>query len=122
MGSPAWIRWRGSVVLPLGLALLLVLGLATSGHAGKGAVLPGKPPISILPLGDSITLGVSNGLPGGQTPGGYRSPLDSMLSDEQIPHTFLGTSTANSSPTLMLRDEVHHEGHPGYRVSQVTTD
>src|SRR3954471_2629653 len=78
--------------------------------------------VRVLPLGDSITLGVSDGMPRRASPGGYRSPLDSLLQKARIPHVFVGTMTINPSPTLMARGDTHHEGHNRYRVDQVSAD
>jgi lysophospholipase L1-like esterase len=117
MGSPA-VRTRLLIALPLLLSFLAALVLAAPSQAADRLTKP----VRILPLGDSITFGLSTGMPGDRSPGGYRSTLDGLLSNARIPHTFLGTMTANSSPTLMLRGEDRHEGHSGYRVDQVTTD
>lgn len=57
--------------------------------------------LAIMPLGDSITLGVgsASGL-------GYRGPLDGML----VAHRWVGSQGA--APWL-------HEGHSGWRIDQV---
>src|SRR4051794_38946789 len=75
--------------------------------------------LRIWPLGDSITLGYS--VPQ-NSPGGYRTPLDQILSQSRIAHHFLGMAWGNSSPTLDVSDQAHHDGHGGYRVDQIRRD
>ena len=70
------------------------------------------------PLGDSITYGAS----AQPAPGGYRTSLDQMLTRAGIDHQFVGSWTANSSPTLDLENENHHDGHGGYRIDQIRRD
>src|SRR4051812_870465 len=54
-------------------------------------------PIDVYPLGDSITFGLT---PDANTPGGYRSALDAALTQAQVAHRLIGSSTLNASPTL----------------------
>ena len=82
-----------------------------------GAVL-GPATARIWPLGDSITFGAS----AQPAPGGYRTSLDQMLTRAGIDHQFVGSWTANSSPTLDLEKENRHDGHGGYRVDQIRRD
>ena len=74
--------------------------------------------VQIWPVGDSITMGASTQ----PSPGGYRTSLDQMLTRAGIAHQFVGSWTANSSPTLDLEKENHHDGHGGYRVDQIRHD
>jgi lysophospholipase L1-like esterase len=119
MGIPAGARRRVAVGLPTALLLVLAVILA-----GPGGAVPSwtRAPYRILPLGDSITYGVSTRTPTGSVPGGYRQPLDSLLGKEHVPHAFVGSMTANSGPVLDARGQGHHEGHPGYRIDQVAAD
>jgi lysophospholipase L1-like esterase len=73
----------------------------------------------IWPLGDSITVGASAPQ---HAPGGYRTGLDQLLGEAGVAHHFVGTWSANSSPTLDLQDQARHDGHGGYRVDQVRRD
>jgi lysophospholipase L1-like esterase len=79
----------------------------------------GPEPVRVWPLGDSITLGASWPR---SAPGGYRTGLDEILTHDGYVHAFVGTSTANSSPTLDADDAQAHDGHGGYRVDQVLRD
>lgn len=85
--------------------------------------LPTGAPVStnlrIWPLGDSITLGISSPQ---HSPGGYRTALDQILSQSHIGHRFLGMAQGNSSPTLDMNGQAHHDGHGGYRVDQIRLD
>jgi autotransporter-associated beta strand protein len=71
-------------------------------------------PIRILPLGDSITYGAG----GDANLGGYRSPLYTALTAAGYQVNFIGTSTENSS----LMEQPHHEGHPGWVISQIASN
>jgi len=101
----------------------------TAGHAPVHAAGPAAAPpalprwlagstVKIWPLGDSITFGAS----AQPAPGGYRTSLDQMLTRAGIDHQFVGSWTANSSPTLDLEKENRHDGHGGYRVDQIRRD
>jgi lysophospholipase L1-like esterase len=63
----------------------------------------------ILPFGDSITFG-TNG-----TNAGYRGPLGNLLSAHGFAYQFVGVATDN--PGKLPKDQVHHEGHPGYIIT-----
>jgi len=60
----------------------------------------------IMPLGDSITRGVT----GSSTPGGYRDDLQNLLSDEYVSYDFVGSQSDGSG------FDSHHEGHEGATV------
>jgi lysophospholipase L1-like esterase len=92
------------------LAALLVLAGTLDASAGSA-------PLRIYALGDSITYGSS--YPTG-APGGYRDPLNALLDTLDVPHTFVGTANGNPSPALTQAGQDRHDGHPGYRVDQVT--
>ena len=93
-------------------------GLAPARAAGRPAGVLGPSTPKIWPLGDSITFGAS----AQPAPGGYRTSLDQMLTRAGVNHQFVGSWTANSSPTLDLENENHHDGHGGYRVDQIRRD
>jgi lysophospholipase L1-like esterase len=90
---------------------------AAAGAAFPARSQPGAP--RIWPLGDSITLGASWPT---WSPGGYRTGLDQILTHDGVLHTFVGTSTFNSSLSLDADGQVWHDGHAGYRIDQVMTD
>ena len=68
--------------------------------------------LKITPMGDSITQGNSNG--------GYRAPLYTLLSNGGYTTQFVGTSNANpgSLPTSPV-NQTYHEGHSGWRIDQI---
>jgi lysophospholipase L1-like esterase len=101
--------------------LLVVVAalVATAAGVGHAGAAPAAGPLRIWPLGDSITIGLSAPQ---SAPGGYRTALDQLLDQSGTDHRFVGTWAANSSPTLDLHDQAHHDGHSGYRVDQVRRD
>ena len=72
-----------------------------------------QPPLSalgaIMPMGDSITLGVP-------LAGGYRDPLFTLLSNRGDTFTFVGSLTDYATSTLTAAGQTHHEGHSGYVI------
>lgn len=75
------------------------------------SVSPGgdRRPVTVMPLGDSITEGV-------WVPGGYRSDLwQLMVADGYAPH-FVGS---RSGGPAQLGDHAH-EGHSGWRIDQLS--
>lgn len=101
------------------------LALVTAALAGvavgllPAAASPASSSLQIWPLGDSITLGTSAPQ---NSPGGYRTALDQILSQAGVGHHFVGMAKDNSSPTLDVNDQARHDGHGGYRVDQVRRD
>ena len=93
-------------------------GVRALGTRTPGPRILGTSTLRVWPLGDSITFGAS----AQPAPGGYRTPLDQMLTRAGIDHQFVGSWTANSSPTLDLEKENRHDGHGGYRVDQIRRD
>jgi hypothetical protein len=75
--------------------------------------------VRVYPLGDSITFGNTYQA---NTPGGYRGPLDALLTASGLDHEFVGAVADNSSPVLDAEGQAHHDGHPGYRIDQDATD
>ena len=71
---------------------------------------------NVMPLGDSITVGVGD--PRG---GGYRDPLYTQLTNAG--HTFQFVGTLSSSPTELLTSagQQNHEGHGGYVIEAGTS-
>jgi len=94
----------------------LAIGLDPAGSAARAS---GAPTLSVYPLGDSITYGLSG--PDASTPGGYRGYLASDLSTLNIQVSYQGTSTANPPVSADL-NSFRHDGHPGFRIDQVETD
>lgn len=69
--------------------------------------------IKILPLGASVTAGWLG------TNAGYRGYLHTMLDKAGVAHQFVGSQT--SFPGSLPANETHHEGHPGFRIDQITS-
>ncbi|HEX9974520.1 MAG TPA: hypothetical protein VGD14_20800, partial [bacterium] len=63
----------------------------------------------IMPLGDSITKGVT----GSSAPGGYRDDLQNMLSDESVVYDFVGSQSTGSG------FDPNHEGHDAATVEYI---
>ncbi|MFJ8691919.1 GDSL-type esterase/lipase family protein [Streptomyces roseolilacinus] len=79
--------------------------------------LPGEPPpphdelkkLAVMPLGDSITLGVGSG-----TRTGYRPALAQMLAQDAPDVRFVGS--------MQDADGTRHEGHSGWRIDQISAN
>lgn len=69
------------------------------------------PPVRILPLGDSITYGMS-------VDGGYRWPLYQLLTNAGYTVDFTGTQMGNS---VVGPPDPDHEGHPGWSIAQISS-
>jgi len=68
---------------------------------------------TIMPMGDSITLGVP-------VAGGYRDPLYTLLTGRGDTFTFVGSQTGYATDTLTTAGQAHHEGHSGYVITNGT--
>jgi hypothetical protein len=99
------ISRRTRTSTPVAFVILLFCGAAVQAD-----------PITIMPLGASITSG------SGGTPGGYRDRLYTDLQNAGYSFTFVGSSTENPSTLLTQAGQTHHEGHPGYRIDQVANN
>ena len=72
-----------------------------------------SPTLRIMPLGDSITYGQ------GWNGGGYRAALREKLVAAGYDVDYVGTQTANPG-SLSAGGDVQHEGHPGWKIAQLT--
>ena len=88
---------------------------ATAAPVTTLAVTP-RPPLVILPLGDSITLGAS--VPA-WIPGGYRAPLFTLLTTAGYPIQFVGSDSNNPAAALTAAGNSAHEGHGSYTTSNL---
>jgi hypothetical protein len=102
------ISCRTRTTTPVAFVILLIWGAAAEAQ------------LTIMPLGDSITVG--NTLGPGVVPGGYRDRLYSDLHDAGYSFSFVGTSTENPSRLLSQAGQTHHEGHHGYTISQIANN
>jgi len=81
--------------------------------------VPAIRPLTILPLGDSITWGYT---PNAPLTGGYRARLyKDFAAHGQTVH-FVGSIVDVYSKYLTGVHEDHHEGHGGYRIDQITAN
>ncbi len=85
------------------------------GWGGIGEALASSSPISILPLGDSITYGYS--VPA-VVPGGYRGTLYSDLTSAGYNVQLVGSLTDNPPPSLPAAAD-SHDGYKGYLIAGV---
>jgi hypothetical protein len=91
-----------------------------SGGSGTGGFdpCPASDPCKILPLGDSITWGISFG-------GGYRIKLAAHASTDMKKMTYVGYDTGNppaaaavSALAASVKWTANHEGHSGWTIQQ----
>jgi len=87
--------------------MLLMAGYGVADCAAQ------TPPVRIMPLGDSLTLGSGSGT---LVEGGYRNNLYSLLTTAGFNVDFVGTQTDANNPGLPDRD---HQGMGGYRIEQI---
>jgi len=85
------------------VAMVIILVLLTTFKVSWGQTY------KIMPLGDSITRGVT----GSSTPGGYRDDLQNLLSDEYVSYDFVGSQSDGSG------FDPQHEGHEGATVQYI---
>lgn len=108
-----------------GVALALAAAVPALPAASAADAGPAGPPV-VLPLGDSITYGVSWAgydlpVPEVTTPGGYRGFLYDDLGGEGVSITYTGSEEDNP-PLGSDAADFRQEGHPGYRIDQVQDD
>lgn len=100
-------RCRGQVALGLVCSVVLSLGVL-SGCAAESPA-PRAAPMSLMPLGDSIT-------EGNAVPGGYRINLWKQLVQADGDSIDFVGSQQNGPPEL---GDMDHEGHPGWRIDEL---
>jgi VCBS repeat-containing protein len=83
--------------------------------AGLGTCLALEPPVRILPLGDSITMGQAE--PGAA--GGYRDRLYQLLTTAGYNVDFIGTFSDFINPEL---PDKNHQGAPGKRTDEIIAE
>ncbi len=77
----------------------------------------GTSPITIMPLGDSITQG--SAVATTFADGGYRCPLSQMLGEGNVQFSFQGDSAALEPGVVTACPDVHWEGHGGYDIASI---
>jgi hypothetical protein len=81
-----------------------------SSTTNRITILP--PPLRVMPLGDSITLGL-------YVAGGYRAPLYQLLTNAGYNVDFIGTQAGNGAAGLPDSD---HEGYSGFTITAIDTN
>jgi hypothetical protein len=93
-------------------AALLVLATLCFGGISPGA----QAQITIMPLGDSGTVGVDYYT---NTSGGYRDPLYSDLVTSGISFTFVGATNTSPTPQLTAAGDTYHNGYGFYKIDDI---
>ncbi|MGW7312564.1 GDSL-type esterase/lipase family protein [Streptomyces sp. NPDC054865] len=91
----------GELVMAASAAVVGVISFITALRKG------GHVSLAVMPLGDSITLGV-----GSSTRTGYRPALAQMLAKDTANVKFVGS--------MQDADGTRHEGHSGWRINQIS--
>jgi GDSL-like Lipase/Acylhydrolase family len=73
--------------------------------------------VSIMPLGDSITMGWATTATFAQ--GGYRCPLYTLLKRAGVSFTYAGNGAALEPGIVTACADVHWEGHGGYDIGAI---
>ena len=94
-------------------ALSAVVAVAASVFAGVSPVSAPSvaPPLRVMPLGDSITLGI-----GSASMSSYRIDLQKQLSAAGLPTDFVG-SQHDGAPASA---DLDHEGHSGWTIAKIS--
>ncbi len=92
---------------------LRVLALLSAACLGVAVCDAQNAPVRILPLGDSLTSGVTTGT---TVEGAYRNRLFSLLTTAGYNVDFVGTQIDANNPTLVDRN---HQGMGGFRIDQI---
>jgi hypothetical protein len=74
-------------------------------------------PITIMPMGDSITVGVDYT---GNSSGGYRSPLYTDLTDAGLSVQFQGATDTSPTATLNSTGNEYHNGYGSWHIQDLT--
>jgi lysophospholipase L1-like esterase len=92
-------------------ASLLVASLATSTARAVVTELG-----NVMPLGDSITAGLTLA---SYVPGGYRQELSTKLTALGCSFHFVGSANTYATAELAAANNDFHEGHGGYTIQQI---
>jgi len=99
-----------AVTFALSLTLIIVGVLVAAGVANAAT------PLRVMPLGDSITLGVGDGTATGLQDG-YRCALKAKLRAAGQEIDYVGSQT--SGPPQCPDGDIQHEGHSGWTTTQL---
>lgn len=97
--------WRIKALYPSGESTYTTLSDLTT-----PAVVT-RPPLVVMPLGDSITEGT--------LAGGYRAPLSVAFAGAGYSVRFVGSQTTSTTTALTDSGNHHHEGHGGFSIQQI---
>lgn len=97
--------WRIKALYPSGES-----GYCTSADITTPAAVT-RPPLVVMPLGDSITQGT--------LAGGYRAPLYTAFTGSGYTVRFVGSQTSSPTTALTNSGNHHHEGHGGFSIQQI---
>ncbi|WP_052055414.1 GDSL-type esterase/lipase family protein [Myxosarcina sp. GI1] len=90
-------------------------GIIAKLDAGFVYTATNNTPLKVMPLGDSITYGVSGYID--WESGGYRAFLGNKLASDRFSFDFVGSQTDGATKSdLSDRD---HEGHPGWKIADI---
>lgn len=85
---------------------------------GLGAA-QGWSQIKIMPMGDSITVGVDYLT---NSTGGYRDPLYRDLKAAGVSVTFVGATSTNPTAALTAAGQTYHNGYGGWRIQDLNNN
>jgi hypothetical protein len=94
-----------------GILSLLIVGISLAAVRAET--------LSIMPLGDSITVGVDYST---KWEGGYRDPLYRTLVAAGITPQFVGTATFDATPLLTSTHNTHHNGYGAYHIQDIAAN
>jgi lysophospholipase L1-like esterase len=97
-------------VISFALSAVLAAVAAFTGFSPASAESAAAPPIRIMPLGDSITMGI-----GSATMSSYRIDLQNRLRRAGMSVDFVGSQRHGSPATA----DLDHEGHSGWTIAQI---
>lgn len=99
-------------------ATMTNFSFSTVGSQGVLTAISAPPaPITIMPLGDSITKGAIFG--GSTSQSGYRDQLYTDLKGEGANFQFVGVTTSYASPQLIAAGDQYHDGFGSYALSDI---
>jgi lysophospholipase L1-like esterase len=105
----AWPDVTSVTFSALGAALAATAAVL-AGVSPSSAQSPAAPPLRVMPLGDSITMGI-----GSATMSSYRVDLQKRLGRAGLSVDFVGSQRGGGPATA----DLDHEGHSGWTIAQI---
>lgn len=110
---PGAVAGLGALAVAAGLALVgIPAAHASSGVGTTGVTTAAAAPLRVMPLGDSITMGI-----GTATMSSYRVDLQNRLRAAGLAVDFVGSQRHGSPATA----DLDHEGHSGWTVAKIAS-